>query len=156
MRKLSIFISIATVFGLLMASQAYGEEIYKKIPYEFTWVNDCTDEIVDFTGTMQFWFDTKINKNRWQFIFHSNLMGVSGVERSSGEKYQIIETNQENSHVDTANGIPVLITTMHNLHIIGLGSGNRYTLHERRHFSVNNNGEVLIDYDTFGSECDCR
>lgn len=156
MRKLSIFISIAAVFGILMATQAYGEEIYKKIPYENPWVNNCTDEIVDFTGTMQFWFDTKLNKNRWQFILHSNLMGVSGVGRTSGEKYQIIETSQGNSKVSTTNGLPVIITSIHNLQVIGPGSGNHYTLYERRHFIVNNNGDVIIDYDNFGSEGDCK
>jgi hypothetical protein len=157
MRKPSIFIITAMIFSLFMTSQVHPEGAIKKIQYEnIGWVNPCTNELVDFTGTMQALVDIKINKNRCHIICHSNLMGVSGVGRTSGEKYQITETNQENQSVDTTKGFPVEITTMHNLHVLAMGSGSHFILHESRHFIVNADGEIIVDINEFPADSYCK
>lgn len=157
MRKPSIFVGISVIFGLLMTSQAYAVEVNKKVPISLLIPVPCTGENVFFTGTDHVVFNDKINKNgRLEFIYHENLMGVSGVGETSGEKYRITSISKENSGKDTTDGYPVDFTFVQNLHILRLGWGNVYTVHMLCHYTINANGELTVDIDNLTIEGDCK
>lgn len=150
MRRLYIIISIAAVFGLLMTTQTYAVEVNENVPISLLIPVPYTSENVVFIGTNHVVFNTKINKNgRLEFIYHENLIRVSGVGETSGEKYRITSTNNENSSRDTADGYPVTFTQVHNLHILGLGWGNVYTVHLLYHYTINANGELTVEINIF-------
>ena len=157
MRKLSIFIVIAVIFGALMMSQAYAVEVNQKIPYSQLIPVLCTGESVLFTGTQHIVIDYNIKKSgRLEFIYHSNLMGISGVGVTSGEKYQIAEVNKENRGMNTTDGYPAVFTIVHNLNILGLRLGNVYMVRMLFHCTLNANGEITTEIDNFTVEGDCK
>lgn len=157
MRKLSIFIGIAVIFSTLMMSQAYAGKVDKNLSYSSTIFVPCAGENVFFTGTEHIVIDHNINKSgRLAFKYHMNLMGISGVGVTSGEKYQITEVDKGNHSEDTTDGYPVVFTILQNLHILGLGSGNVYMVTMRWHCTVNANGDLTADIDNLPAEVECK
>jgi hypothetical protein len=156
MRKLSVFIGIAGIFGTLMTSQAYAVEVNQVETYTFDIFVPCANENVHFIVSNHIISNSRINKNgRIEFMRHENLMGVSGIGES-GEKYQLVSTTKENSGWDTTDGYPLIFTTLQNFHIQGMGLGKVYSIYMRRHYTINANGELTSNIDDFIVEGYCK
>jgi hypothetical protein len=78
---------------------------------------------------------------------HFNPQGVSGIDLTTGAKYQANGMNkiQENF---TANGLRNF-TLIDNFKIIGQGPENNYTVHQTLHFTISANGVVTANHDNF-------
>jgi hypothetical protein len=80
---------------------------------------------------------------------HDNPQGISGIDLSTGAKYQGTGVTQ----FEFTSKVGFEETDVNNFRIIGQGSGNNFLIHDNFHLTINANGEVTASHDNFSVEC---
>jgi len=79
-------------------------------------------------------------------------MGIAGYGQITGDKYQGTGVTRSNVSFWTAD-YPYHLTYVNNFRMIGAGPGNNFTVHEVTHVTVNANGDVTSQIDTYSADC---
>lgn len=80
---------------------------------------------------------------------HSQMQGVSGFGMTTGALYRASGVTQDKFNDNTG----LEQTFIHNLRVVGQGSGNNFLVHELVHVTVNSNFEVTATVDNLASDC---
>jgi hypothetical protein len=129
-------------------SQPFAETLFVRC------ANGGTGELVDLSG--QIHEDVFINTNKAGKVVvrtRSQLQGVSGIGRSSGDRYHASQEAQGSEHIDTIDNLPFSFSFVDSLRVIGQGPGNNFTAHYMAHLTVSASGNVAADMTHFSSDC---
>ena len=108
----------------------------------------CTDELVDFTGSVHIHGNTVMTPNGNIHVnIHQNLQGVSGIGQTSGDSYNYIGAYHEHF-----NGV-VGETYSQNLTSKIISNGTQWNHLHNYHVTVNANGETTVEFYTHVWEC---
>jgi hypothetical protein len=100
-----------------------------------------TGDTVHLSGTLHIVLETTVDSaGGIHFMEHIQPQGVSGVDLTTGAKYQGTGVTQVHTIVPS-NGAGNF-TLIDNFRIIGQGPDNNYTVHETLHFTTNANGDM--------------
>jgi hypothetical protein len=154
------FISVVLI-GLVVAlvptvsvfASASTTTTITRMPFGFTaLVNPCTGEILDMTGTVQIVTHTTIDSTGAAHTkFHFNSQGVSGVSRTTGMTYRLVDTVNNTTYQGP---LPAVVTSVSTIKLIGPGPGNNQVLRFQVHSTINANGELTSS--VFNQENECR
>jgi hypothetical protein len=114
------------------------------IPLDALVVIPKTGDVVHLSGPLHVVLEGTVDSSGGLHIKeHIQPQGVSGVDLTTGAKYQGTGVTQT-IEIVTANGASKL-TIVNNFKIIGQGPDNNYTVHETTQFTINANGAVIVD-----------
>jgi hypothetical protein len=117
--------------------------------------NECTGEMIDFSGTGHFKIQGSVNKNGYNFNIHYNAANIKGVGQTSGTVYRTMDSFNYHNKGNFNNGQMVWNQTG----IIKYTStGNAPNLYseDNWHLTINANGEVTSFSTTGGRIYSCR
>jgi hypothetical protein len=130
--------------GAMRTSYNYFEPVDPDMEF-----NPCTGEFIVFEGLVHEHGSTTVMPGgNVHLSYHSNLQGVTGVGQTTGNIYHYI-CNQ-NGHVNV--NVGSVTTIIFNAMIIS--NGDQYVSQVRQQYTVNANGEVVVD--TFFMEISCN
>lgn len=120
----------------------------ESIPFEASVTIPKTGDVVQLSGALHYKVDETFDSaGGLQFKIQMQPQGVSGVDLTTGVKYQG-NGGTQTMEIFTANGA-VSLTSVNNFRIIGQGPDNNYTVHENFHVTINANGDVTAAIDNF-------
>ena len=100
-----------------------------------------TGDVVHLSGPLHIVLEETVDSSGGVHIKeHFQPQGVSGVDLTTGAKYQATGGTQVQDIV-TSNGA-TKFDLVNNFKIIGQGPDNNFTVHENLHFQVNANGDL--------------
>ena len=82
---------------------------------------------------------------------HFQPQAISGVGLTTGDKYQATGVTEFSGTL--AAPFPVTSTFVNNFRFIGTGAGNKLLIHEVAHLTIDANGVVRVEVDSFSEEC---
>ena len=109
-------------------------------------------EIVDLSGQLHTLMTFTINANNVSGKYHFQPQGISGVGETTGLKYQATGVTQSSFKQSLQNG-QANSTFINRFDIIGQGPNNNFSVHETAHITFNANGDVTVNFDNFGIDC---
>lgn len=116
--------------------------------------NGGTGELVDLSGQLH--EDIFVNTNSGGKVVvrtRSQLQGVSGIGRSSGDRYHASQVAQGSEHIDIIDNLPFSFSFVDHLRIVGQGPGNNFTAQYQTHLTVDASGTVAADVTHFSVDC---
>lgn len=139
-------------------SHSRGVERNEKVPFFFTFVDGCTEQM-DVEGTAHFLMNvTQDHRKRgsgYHFKGHVNFQGVSAIGLTSGRVYRFIATSNEHLNEDF-DSAPFNFTTTAVLKAIAPGESepnDDLHAHLVTHTTVNANGEITSTHERIRIEC---
>ncbi len=145
-------LGILVILALTMAANAAVTQNIK-IPIDQILSGPCTGEDIELTGELHLLSTlTEDGAGGYHAKYHANYAGVSGVGLTTGTKYQINGGFNTEYNI-AADGFPSETTAVANYGLIAPGKGNNYKGHALFHITVNANGEVTAEIDSFEVEC---
>ena len=131
----------------------YDEILY--FPAGVSMFNTCTQEYIDFSGSVHIRIRGLISDNKITFIGHYDVQNVKGVGQISGTKYVTTESFNF-SNTSDFNTESVVYNQRYSLHYISLGKETNFTLENNWHLTVNAKGEVAFFFTTDGDVIKCQ
>jgi len=117
----------------------------------------CLDEAVRLTGGWQnVNHVTEDAAGGFTFVSNSNFVQLRGVGVESGQRYQSVGTSQGNTTGHIRGDFPATFNTETTAHLIAQGQPNpgvEFTFRYRAHYTINANGEVVLDRAEVIEEC---
>jgi hypothetical protein len=113
--------------------------------------NDCTGEMMDYTGQVNLDVHGVVNGNKVSYMAHLNYQGLTAVGESTGTIYR--GSGQQNIAQTTnikGNGLFTAITY---IKFMAPGKKNNFIVRMTTHFTINSKGEVSTSHEKtdFGS-----
>jgi hypothetical protein len=103
-------------------------------------------DLVHLSGSLHMVVDLTVDSaGGFHFKEHAQPQGISGVDLTTGAKYQGTGVTQDQETI-SANGAEEA-TFVNNFRLIGQGPDNNYTVHENAHITINANGVVTATVD---------
>jgi hypothetical protein len=113
-------------------------------------MNPCDPaELVFFTGDRTVSLFLTETKNTFHLHGHLSHQGVTGVGLVTGDEYRLITV--ENFHLSTAKGATQTVSSR--VRLIRLGRNQNLHATSRMHITIDANGRVTANIDTFTIEC---
>ena len=128
---------------------------HETFPVQWSGWNECTGEMIDFSGTGHYRIQGIVNNNGFNFNIHYNAQNITGVGQTSGTVYKTMDSFNYHNKGSFNNGEMVWQQTG----IIKYTSaGNEPNLYSEDswHLTINANGEVTRFYTTGGRLYSCR
>jgi hypothetical protein len=116
------------------------------IPLQFIRSADCTDELVEISGTIHLITQTQADGS---VVGVFNYQGVTGVGLTSGSRYQVSAVDQ----VRLRAPFPSSITSTSSFHLISRGSASNLLVTVLYHITINGSGEATVSIDTMNMQC---
>jgi hypothetical protein len=123
--------------------------INEDVPIEKTLDNPCTGEKVLLSGRAHQLLRVTENGNTYHFGRHFNAAGVTGVGVTSGARYVLGATF--NDEFTIAKGGTQ--TSVQTLNVIGTGRTPNFLVRALFHVTIDANGDVHSYIDNYRSEC---
>lgn len=122
-------------------------------PYNSTVFVPCANggagEVVKSTGTVHRVVHNTLNANGFHITLHANPQNVTGTGLTTGDTYQTRGTFTAHQNL-----IPGVTETIHEtFKLVGPGPNNNLTMTTTSRLTINANGEVVLDSDSFSIEC---
>jgi hypothetical protein len=117
--------------------------------------NSCTQEYINFTGSIHIHIRGVISDNKITWIGHYDVQNLKGVGQITGTRYVTTESFNASytSNFDTES----IVSDQHYvLHYISLGKETNFTLENTIHLTINANGDVTVSLDTGGDIITCQ
>ena len=153
-KKFILLVIIATIIFLILVSGGLAKPVYRDVgKYEITnfWAwNQCTDEWVNFNGTIHYNTQLVIDSaggQHWKCHGNHNLTGVT----EDGRKYQAISTFTQ--HYNTKDGSAYEWTWINTSPLISQGKETNMIFKIRNQVTVNANGEVTVSFSEIEIVC---
>lgn len=149
------FVTLLTVLILMLgiAPSASAQEpaadqgaTSTEMPLYFLRSADCTDEVVEISGTVHTVNQTQADGS---VIGHFNYQHVSGLGLTSGDTYQATAVD----HVLLRAPLPSSITSVQSFLLISRGSSSNLVIHVIYHITVNENGEMTAFIEDLDMQC---
>ena len=131
----------------------YDETLY--FPAGVSMFNSCTQEYIDFSGSVHIRIRGVISDNKITFIAHFDVQNVKGIGQITGTKYVTTETFNYSS-TDIFNSESIEYQQRYSLHYISLGKESNFTLENDWHLTINANGDVAFFFTTGGDIISCQ
>lgn len=131
----------------------YDETLY--FPEGVSMFNTCTQEYIDFSGSVHIRIRGVISDNKITWFGHYDVQNVKGVGQISGTRYVTTESFNF-SNTSDFNTESVVYNQRYSLHYISLGQESNFTLENNWHLTVNANGEVAFFFTTGGDIIKCQ
>jgi hypothetical protein len=130
-----------------------SNEIY---PVQWTAWNNCTGELVEFSGTGHFRINGVVNNNVATFSLHYNAANIKGVGLSSGTKYVTTDYFNYTNNVSFLND-QIVYQQRGTMKFIATGNQlNNFVVENDWHLTINANGQVTKFYTTGGGIISCE
>jgi hypothetical protein len=120
----------------------------------FNW-NECTGEMVEFSGTGHLRVQGSVNKNGYNFNMHYNASNLVGVGQSSGIIYRTTDSFNYHNKGNFNNGQMVWNQTGI-IKYTSTGNAPNLFSEDNWHLTINANGEVTSFSTTGGRIYSCR
>jgi len=148
-------------FGLLQpastSAQAINNTVNMSVPINLTVNIPCANggagEFVALSGDLHVLFHVTINGNIIQLSSQAQPQGVSGLDQSSGDKYQGTGVTRFDFTASLDGSSAFQDTFVNNFRIIGQGPGNNLLVHQTFHVTVTPNGDLTAFVDNFSVDC---
>lgn len=115
-------------------------------------VTQCVGEDIMVTGrTRMVLHIAVIPGDRFHGTFHMTEQGTSGVGLVTGQSYQFVQTQNEGVRIE--GGLPYTGTAIFDRRVISQGSTPNFHLHNVYHFTINANGELVVERDEVSRVC---
>jgi hypothetical protein len=144
------------MIGVALAAPARAQARVIKsnetFPVEFDTFSACIGELIHVTGTVHVLSVTTINENGGAHSTFRLTRKVSGVGLLTGDLYQ----NMSQTSIYEAagsDGLPLTVTVIETFRFVGQGPGNDLTVQVTSHLTVNENGEVTVEFTKSKAEC---
>ncbi len=116
--------------------------------------NPCSQEFVDFSGTIYTEVRGVITSNKITFVLHINVSNVRAVGRTSGTEY--VTTGTFN-YSNTFNfNTQFVYQQRSSTNFIALGKDSNFSIENDWHLTVNANGDVSFFFTTGGEVIKCQ
>ena len=150
MKKLQLF---APVFLLAMCLTARADVTDNVVfPINVPIPNDCSGEVVDFTGSFRVVFAaTPDGKGCFHIVSHANASQVKGVGRLSGAQYVGAEADAFNLNFNASGSTTVDAPS--SFAMIGKGRVPDFRIKTILHITVDANGRVTATTDRYEIVC---
>jgi len=117
--------------------------------------NSCTQEYINFTGSIHIHIRGVISDNKITWIGHYDVQNLKGVGQITGIRYVTTETFNF-SNTSDFNTESIVYNQRYSLHYISLGKESNFTLENDWHLTINANGEVAFFFTTGGDIINCQ
>jgi len=117
--------------------------------------NSCTQEYINFTGSIHIHIRGVISDNKITWLGHYDVQNLKGVGQITGTKYVTTETFNFSS-TDNFNSEFIEYQQRYSLHYISLGKTSNFTLVNNWHLTINANGDVTVYFSTEGDIIKCQ
>jgi hypothetical protein len=117
--------------------------------------NSCTQEYINFTGSIHIHIRGVISDNKITWVGHYDVQNLKGVGQITGTKYVTTETFNF-SNTSDFNTEAVVYNQRYSLHYISLGKESNFTLVNNWHLTINANGDVTFFFSTDGDVIECQ
>ena len=118
------------------------------VPFVYSDFVPCTGETVDFEGMIHVHGSTTITPNGSAHVnYHENLQGVSGIGQTTGNSYNYVGAFHQNFNVNVGE------TFSESFNAKVVSNGTQMNHKHNYHFTVNANGDVVVDFQTHGFTC---
>jgi hypothetical protein len=117
--------------------------------------NTCTQEYINFSGSVHIHIRGVISDNKITWIGHYDVQNVKGVGQITGTKYVTTETFNFSS-TDNFNSESIEYQQRYSLHYVSLGKTSNFTLVNNWHLTINANGDVSFYFSTEGDIIQCQ
>ena len=144
----SALTGLTLIFSLLIlasSASALGAT-NTDMPLHFLRSADCTNEIVEISGTIHFVNQTQADGS---VMGHFNYQNVSGVGLTSGDRYRVSAVD----HIRLSAPFPSSLTSVQSFQLINRGSQSNLLVKVLYHLTVNANGEVTASIDDLNMQC---
>ena len=117
---------------------------------------ECTDgrlsELVELQGQIFERFTVVSNPaGGYHTVYHTMPIGLRGTGVESGEEFRV-KWNDHGSWGQTTMGL--VGTYRQVLKLVGDASGRSFSLIVRGHYTINANGEIVVDREKLAADCD--
>jgi hypothetical protein len=147
MRRCTLAVSVAAVLAALAAfvapAQAADGVTVSSFPISFSFFNPCTNENVDFSGTVLVVIDTTPDNHGLEG--HSVNIAVKGVGQTTGTQYVSVFANTITDNT-SGNGASIETTTTYD-RMVTPGSGNDFLFAIVFHETFNANGDLVVTFN---------
>jgi len=115
-------------------------------------ITQCVGEPIMVTGrTSMVLQEVVIPGDRFHGTFHMTEQGSSGVGMVTGLSYRFVQTQNEGVRIE--GGLPYTGTAIFDRRVISQGSTSNFYLHNVYHFTVNANGELVVERNEVSRVC---
>jgi hypothetical protein len=144
MKRCTLAVGVAVVLAALAAlvapAQASEGVTVSRFPFSASFLNPCTNENIDFTGTILVVLDTT-EDNRPALDGHSVNIAIKGVGQTTGKQYVWVFSN---TVTDTTSGTGAAAeTTTTYERIVAPGPGNDLLFRIVFHETISANGDIV-------------
>jgi hypothetical protein len=143
MKRYTLAVGVAAVLALtaFVAPAQAGEGVtVSSFPFSGSFLNPCTNENIDFSGTVLVVLDTT-EDNRPALEGHSVQIAVKGVGQTTGTQYVWVFSNTV-TDTTSDNGASAETTTTYD-RIVAPGAGNDLLFAIVFHETINANGDPV-------------
>ncbi len=107
-------------------------------------------ELVDFTGNFHYIYSfTGSSGGPVRYMMTALAQNVVGIGQVTGDSYVLSGGYIENGVLSMAE----TLTTLNDFRVIGQGVGNNFIAHTVSHYTINANGELVVDFEITGATC---
>lgn len=115
-------------------------------------ITQCVGEPIMVTGRTQMVLQTVvIPGGRFHGSFHMTEQGSSGVGMITGLHYRFVQT--QNEEVRIVGDLPYEDTAIFDRRVISQGNTPNFYLHNVYHFTINANGELVVERNEVSRVC---
>jgi hypothetical protein len=107
-------------------------------------------ELVDFTGTFHYIYSfTGSSDGPVHYKITALAQNVVGIGQVTGDSYIYSGGYMETGVLSMGE----TVTSLFDFRVIGQGAGNNFIAHTVTHYTINANGELVVDFDMTGATC---
>ena len=107
-------------------------------------------ELVDFTGNFHYIYSiTESSGGPVRYMMTALAQHVVGIGQVTGDSYVLSGGYIENGVLSMGE----TLTTLYDFRVIGQGVGNNFIAHTVTHYTINANGELIVDFEIAGATC---
>jgi hypothetical protein len=153
---------VATIFAVLVVAVLCATAIAAvqsnfSIPIDQSVFIPCANggagDNVTLSGPVHMLALVTFTKDDAHVKLQANPQDVTGRGSVAGATYRATGVTRDDLNVNTANGFPVNETIVNNFRMISKGQADNFLVHETMHFTVNANGMLTANHDSFSVEC---
>lgn len=112
----------------------------------------CVGEPINITARTKIVLQqVVIPGDRFHGTFHMTEQGSSGVGMDTGLPYRFVQTQSESVRIE--GGLPYTGNAIFDRRVISQGSAPNFHLHNVFHFTINANGELVVDRNEISRVC---
>jgi hypothetical protein len=139
-----VAVALAALAALVAPAQAAEGVTVSRFPFSASFLNPCTNENIDFSGTILVVLDTT-QDNRPALDGHSVNIAVKGVGQTTGTQYVWVFTNTVTDTTSDTGAAAETTTTYER--IVAPGPGNDLLFTIVFHETINANGDVVAFFN---------